>query len=85
MRAKHLHLPTLREAPRDAEVISHALLVRAGYVRRAAAGIYSFLPLGVRVMEKVKRIIRQELDRAGAQEVLLPLVQQAGKRRKPHP
>ncbi len=74
MRAKHLHLPTLREAPRDAEVISHALLVRAGFIRRVAAGIYSFMPLGVRVMEKVKQIIRQELGRAGAQEVLLPLV-----------
>ncbi len=74
MRASQLHLPTLREAPRDAEVVSHALLVRAGFIRRVAAGIYSFLPLGVRVMEKIKTIIRQELGRAGAEEVLLPLV-----------
>ena len=74
MRAHRLHIPTLREPPRDAEVISHALLVRAGFVRRAAAGIYSFLPMGMRILDKIKRIIRDELDRAGAEEVLLPLV-----------
>ena len=74
MRAHRLHIPTLREPPRDAEVISHALLVRAGFIRRAAAGIYSFLPLGMRALEKIKKIIRAELAEAGAEEVLLPVV-----------
>ncbi len=72
MRASQLHLPTLREPPKDAETISHQYLVRAGYIRRVSAGIYSFLPLGVRSMEKVKRIVRDEMDKAGAQEVFLP-------------
>ena len=74
MRIRSLHIPTLREPPKDAETISHQLLVRAGYIRRIAAGIYSFLPLGVRSVEKVKRIVREEMDRAGAQEVVMPAV-----------
>lgn len=74
MRASQLHLPTLREPPKDAEVVSHQYLVRAGYIRRVAAGIYSFLPLGVRVVEKVKGIVREEMNRAGAQEVFMPAV-----------
>ena len=74
MRASQLHLPTLREAPKDAEVISHQYLVRAGYIRRVAAGIYSFLPLGVKALEKVKGIVRQEMNRAGAQEVFMPAI-----------
>ncbi len=74
MRIKSLHIPTLREPPKDAETVSHQLLVRAGYIRRLAAGIYSFLPLGVRAVEKVKRIVREEMDRAGAQEVVMPAV-----------
>ncbi|MBM4345221.1 MAG: proline--tRNA ligase [Deltaproteobacteria bacterium] len=74
MRLQQLHLPTLREPPKDAETVSHQLLVRAGYIRRIAAGIYSFLPLGVRSLEKVKAIIRQEMDRAGAQEVFMPAI-----------
>ncbi|MCO4759887.1 MAG: proline--tRNA ligase [Myxococcales bacterium] len=74
MRVSHLHIPTLRQPPKDAEVVSHALLVRAGFIRKAAAGIYSYLPLAVRSLEKVKRIIREELEAAGAQEVLLPLI-----------
>jgi prolyl-tRNA synthetase len=65
-------LPTLKEAPADASSKSHVLLMRAGYLRRVGAGIYSFLPLGVRVLRKIERIIREEMDRAGAQEVLLP-------------
>ena len=73
MRLSMLHVPTLREAPKDAEVISHQLLVRAGFIRRTAAGIYSFLPLAMRAMEKVQRIIREELNDAGAQEVLMPV------------
>ena len=74
MRASQLHLPTLREPPKDAEVVSHQYLVRAGYIRRVAAGIYSFLPLGVRSLEKIKTIIRQEMNRAGAQEVFMPAI-----------
>ena len=74
MRASQLHQPTLREAPKDAEVISHQYLVRGGYIRRVAAGIYSFLPLGVRALEKVKTIVRQEMNRAGAQEVFMPAI-----------
>ena len=77
MRTTRLHIPTLREPPRDAEVASHALLVRAGFIRKLVAGIYDFLPLGVRSLRKIERIVREELDRAGAQEVLLPAVQPA--------
>jgi prolyl-tRNA synthetase len=77
MRASTLHAPTLKEAPKEAEVPSHALLLRAGYIRREAAGIYSYLPLAMRTLAKIGRIIREELERAGAQEVLLPTVQPA--------
>ena len=72
MRMSRLLGRTLREAPADAEVASHQLLVRAGYIRRLASGVYSFLPLGLRVLAKVERVIREELDAAGCQEVLLP-------------
>ena len=74
MLLRTIHQPTLREAPKDAEVISHALLIRAGFIRRSAAGIYTFLPLGLRSLAKVQRVIREELDRAGAQELLMPMV-----------
>src|SRR3954463_9677507 len=67
-----LFLRTLREDPADAEVPSHRLLVRGGYVRRVAPGIYSWLPLGVRMLERVSRIVREEMDRMGGQEVLFP-------------
>ena len=77
MRTSRLHIPTLREPPRDAEVASHALLVRAGFIRKLAAGIYDYLPLGVRSLRKIETIVREEMDRAGAQEVLLPAVQPA--------
>ncbi|HEX3598452.1 MAG TPA: proline--tRNA ligase [Polyangiaceae bacterium] len=72
MRYSRALVPTLKEAPADAQTVSHVLLTRAGYVRRVGAGIYSFLPLGLRVLRKVERIIREEMDRAGALEVLLP-------------
>jgi prolyl-tRNA synthetase len=77
MRYSRLLIPTLKEAPAEAQVISHVLLVRAGYIRKLAAGIYSLLPLGMRVVAKVERIIREELTRAGAEEVLLPMVHPA--------
>ncbi|MHB8767337.1 MAG: proline--tRNA ligase, partial [Deferrisomatales bacterium] len=70
-------LPTLREDPAEAEVVSHRLMMRAGMIRKLAAGIYSYLPAGLRVLRKVERIVREEMDRAGAQEVLLPAVQPA--------
>ncbi|MFA4905529.1 MAG: proline--tRNA ligase [Candidatus Margulisiibacteriota bacterium] len=64
--------PTLREDPKEAEVVSHRLMLRAGMIRKLAAGIYTFLPLGLRVLSKVSAIIREEMDRAGAQEVFMP-------------
>jgi prolyl-tRNA synthetase len=70
-------IPTLKETPSEAEAVSHKLLLRAGMIRKLASGIYNFLPLGVRVLRKVERIVREEMDRAGAQEVLLPAVQPA--------
>ena len=69
-----MEVPTLKEAPSEAEVPSHIFMVRGGYLRKVAAGIYSFLPLGWRVVQKVERIIRQEMDRSGASEVFLPAV-----------
>jgi prolyl-tRNA synthetase len=74
MRLTRLLVPTLREVPAEAEVVSHKLLLRAGMIRQVARGIYDFLPLGVRVLRKVERIIREEMTRAGAQEVVLPVV-----------
>jgi prolyl-tRNA synthetase len=75
MRMSQLFLRTLRDDPADAEVDSHRLLVRAGYIRKLAAGVYSWLPLGYRVLRKVEQIVREEMDAAGAQELLLPIVQ----------
>jgi prolyl-tRNA synthetase len=72
MRATKLIAPTLRESPADAEVISHQLMLRAGMIRKIATGIYDYLPLGHRVIQKVSQIVREEMDRAGAQELLLP-------------
>lgn len=72
-----LHAPTLKEDPSDAEVVSHQLLVRAGMIRQVARGIYDFLPLGLRSVRKIERIIRDELDAAGCQEVLLPIISPA--------
>jgi prolyl-tRNA synthetase len=67
-------VPTLKEAPQDATSVSHALLLRAGYIRRVGAGIYDFLPLGLRVLRKVERIVREEMDRAEALEILMPVL-----------
>ena len=68
-------IPTLREAPSDAEIVSHKLLLRAGLIRKLAAGVYTFLPLGLRSLRKIETIIREEMDRAGAIEVLMPALQ----------
>ena len=77
MRYSNLHIPTQKEDPSEAEVISHKLMLRAGMIRKLAAGIYSYLPVGLRVLRKVENIVREEMNRAGAQEVLLPAVQPA--------
>ncbi len=75
MRMSKLLIPTLKEDPADAEVVSHKLMLRAGMIRKLTAGIYSYLPLGYRSLRKVEQIVREEMDRAGAQEVFLPMVQ----------
>ena len=72
-----LLIPTLKENPAEAEAVSHRLLLRAGMIRKLTSGIYNYLPLGLRVLRKVERIVREEMDRAGAQEVLMPAVQPA--------
>ena len=77
MRLSEYFLPTLKENPSEAQIVSHRLMLRAGMVRQSAAGIYSWLPLGLRVLRKIEQIVREELDRAGAIEVLMPTLQPA--------
>jgi prolyl-tRNA synthetase len=77
MRTSQFLLATVKETPADAEVISHQLMLRAGMIRKLAAGLYTWLPLGLRVLRKVENIVREEMDRAGAQELLMPAVQPA--------
>lgn len=75
MKMSEYYLPTLKEEPTEAEVISHRLMLRSGMMRRLAAGIFSYLPLGLRVLRKVEQIVREEMNRAGALEILMPAVQ----------
>jgi len=77
MRASQLQISTLKETPADAEIVSHQLMLRAGMIRRLTSGLYTWLPVGLRTLRKVERIVREEMDRAGAQEVLMPAVQPA--------
>jgi prolyl-tRNA synthetase len=77
MRLSRYFLPTLKETPREAEIVSHRLMLRAGMIRQEAAGIYSWLPLGKRVLDKICTIIREEQNRAGALELLMPTLQPA--------
>src|SRR5688500_5965626 len=77
MRTSQTLIPTLREDPGEAEVVSHRLMLRAGMIRKTAAGIYTYLPLGLRVIRKIERIVREEMNRAGAQEVLMPIASPA--------
>ena len=70
-----IFLPTLKDSPQDAEVISHQLMLRAGMIRKVTSGIYTWLPLGLRVLKKIEDIVREEMDASGAQEVLMPMVQ----------
>jgi prolyl-tRNA synthetase len=77
MRVKQFFLSTLKEAPSDAEIVSHSLMIRAGLIRRLAGGIYTWMPIGLRVVRKVEAVIREEMNRAGAIEVFMPAVQPA--------
>ncbi|NMA68924.1 MAG: proline--tRNA ligase [Desulfitobacterium sp.] len=77
MRVSQLYNPTLREVPAEAEVISHQLMLRAGLIRRATAGVYTYLPLGLRTIRKIEDIVREEMEAKGGQEVLLPIIQPA--------
>ncbi|MEK9833280.1 MAG: proline--tRNA ligase [Rhodospirillaceae bacterium] len=77
MRRTRLFLPTLKETPAEAQIVSHRLMLRAGLVRQSASGIYTWLPTGLRVLQKIAQIVREEQDRAGAQEVLMPTIQSA--------
>src|SRR3977135_4670557 len=75
MRWTQTLIPTLRETPAEAEIISHKLLLRAGLIRKLTGGLYTFLPLGLRVLRKVEQIVREEMNRAGALELLMPALQ----------
>ena len=77
MRLSRYFLPTLRETPADAQIVSHKLMLRAGLIRQTAAGIYAWLPLGHRVLQKIEQVVREEQDRAGAIELLMPTIQSA--------
>ena len=77
MRMSQLYAPTLKEDPTDAEIASHKLLLRAGFIRKTASGVYTFLPLGKRVLSKVEGIVREEMDAIGAQEIMMPALQPA--------
>ena len=69
-----IFIPTLKDSPQDAEVISHQLMLRAGMIRKVSSGIYTWLPLGLKVLRKIENIVRDEMDQSGAQEVLMPMV-----------
>src|SRR3954471_2826925 len=77
MRLSQYFLPLLRENPSEAQIVSHRLMLRAGMIRQSSAGIYSWLPLGLRVLKRVEQIVREEQDRSGAQEILMPTIQPA--------
>ena len=77
MRVSKMFAPTLREVPAEAEVVSHQLLLRAGFMRKSTNGMYSYLPLAWRVLKKIENIVREEMDNAGAQEIMMPIMQPA--------
>ena len=83
MRTSRLLMATVKEDPSEAEVVSHRLMIRAGAVRRLAAGLYTWLPLGLRVARKVENIVREEMDRAGAQELIMPAINPLNSGRSP--
>ncbi len=75
MRYTELLIPTVKEVPAEAEIPSHRLMIRAGYIRKLASGTYTYLPLGWRSLRKIMEIVRQEMDAAGAQEISMPILQ----------
>ena len=77
MKYSEFFIPTVKEVPNDAEIISHKLMIKAGMIKQASAGIYSWLPLGLRVLKKIEKIVREEQDNAGANEILMPTIQSA--------
>ena len=77
MRLSRYFLPILKEAPKEAEIVSHRLMLRAGMMRQQNAGIYSWLPLGLKVLKKIEEIVREEQNRSGAVEILMPSIQPA--------
>ena len=77
MLLSHYLIPTMKEIPAEAETLSHRLMLRAGLVRQLTAGVYSYLPLGWRALKKIERIVREEMDAIGAQEMLLPVLHPA--------
>ena len=77
MRLSNYFLPVTKDVPSDAAIVSHQLMLRAGMIRQNGAGIYSWLPLGFKVLKKIEQIVREEMDRAGAVEMLMPTLQQA--------
>ena len=78
MRASQFFISTLKEAPADADIVSQKLMLRAGFIRKVAAGVYSWMPMGLRALRKVENIVREEMNRAGAIELSLPLRFQPG-------
>jgi prolyl-tRNA synthetase len=77
MKTSQILISTQKEAPNDAQIISHQLMIRAGLISKLASGLYSYLPMGLRVLQKVEKIIREEMNNSGAQEVLMPVTQPA--------
>ncbi|MCX7668117.1 MAG: hypothetical protein N2Z84_04215, partial [Atribacterota bacterium] len=77
MQMSRLFAPTLKESPQEAEVVSHSLMLRAGLIRQVSAGVYTFLPLGLRTLDKITNIVREEMNRAGGQELLMPALHPA--------
>ena len=77
MRLSRYFLPLLRDTPKEAEIVSHRLMLRAGMIRQQSAGIYSWLPLGLRVLNKISNVVREEQNRSGAIEILMPTIQSA--------
>src|ERR687893_920930 len=77
MRLSRYFLPVMKETPADAQIVSHQLMLRAGLIRQTSAGIYAWLPLGLRVLKRIEQVVREEQDRAGAIELLMPTIQSA--------
>ena len=77
MRYSKFFIPTLKDAPNEAEIVSHKLMIRAGMIKQSSSGIYSWLPLGLKVLKKIEQIVREEQDIAGANELLMPTIQSA--------